>query len=210
MRRIGFPPFLLGITAVLAMLMSVSSVVHAYGDEPSTSTIRIRLKGPTLRVRCRGGDCVVVITGVGTSVTVSITRTRNGVPFTFVRTVENPTNLAIETGLGTDSISITNVAVPGFFRVATRDSDDVLDVHGLSAGRKAGVDMGPGDDVVNLESVTFGGKFRLATRSGDDVITITGGHFAAKAAVDGGSGTDSLSLTPQSFAQPPVVVGFEP
>jgi len=187
---------------------SLAAARHA--DEPQTTTIRIRLRGPTLRVRCRRGDCVVTIVGTGTSYAVSVTRTRNGVPFTFAKTVENPTNVAVETGTGNDRVSLSGINIPGFLRINTGKGDDVLEVADTSAAGKGAIDTGPGNDVVRLDAESSGGKFHLATRDGDDVVTISGGHFASKAGFDGGAGTDGLAIPTASFAVPPVVHGFEP
>jgi hypothetical protein len=180
--------------------------------EPQTSTIRIRLKGPTLRVRCRGGDCAVSLArGEGAQIAVSVTRTRHGVPFTFARTVDGPTNVAIETGSGTDTVVVGDISIPGFLRIATADGDDTLDVEGTSCAKKASVDVGGGNDTVRFAPGTIGGKFRLAAHGGDDTVAVTDGRFLEKAGFNGGPGTDALSTaTLVSFAVPPVVIGFEP
>jgi hypothetical protein len=206
------PLSIVALATSLALLFG-DGVAQAgrFPDEPQTSTIRIRLRGPTLRVRCRGGDCVISIVGTGTSYAVSVTRTRNGVPFTFARTVENPTNVAIETAMGTDSITVTNLAIPGFLRIFTGAGDDTLDLSNIGSAAKATIDTGPGNDVVHLAPGTFGDKFRLSTHGGDDDVTVTGsGLFASKAGFDGGPGTDTLSTQSAPFTVPPAIRGFEP
>jgi hypothetical protein len=197
-------------SALLATLLTLplAEVAHAYGDEPYTSTIRIRLKGPTLRVRCRGGDCVVNIVRQGTTFAVSITRTRNGQPFTFERSVENPTNVAVETGTGNDVVTLTDVVVPGFLRIGTGDGDDVLDVSDTSTASKVSIATGPGDDVVRLAPGAIGGKFHLKTAGGDDEVTVEGGMFEDAAGFDGGQGSDGFSES-ATFVRSPVVRGFE-
>ncbi len=215
MRIIVLPRSVLAPVAVAAIIAILaagtpSDAGERIGVEPPTSTIRIRLKGPTLRVRCRGGDCAITIVREGTAYTVSVTRTRNGDPFTFVRTVENPTNVAVETGIGNDTISLVGVAAPGFLRIGSGFGDDALELTDVSAAGKASIDTGPGSDTVSLTPGTFGGKFRLATRSGNDDVAITGGRFESKAAFDGGPGTDAFSAVTVQFAQPPFIAGFEP
>jgi hypothetical protein len=197
-------------SALLATLLTLptAEVAHAYGDEPYTSTIRIRLKGPTLRVRCRGGDCVVNIVRQGTTFAVSVTRTRNGQPFTFERSVENPTNVAVETGTGKDVVTLTDVVVPGFLRIGTGDGDDVLDVSDTSTASKVSIATGPGDDVVRLAPGAIGGKFHLKTAGGDDEVTVEGGMFEDAAGFDGGQGSDGFSES-ATFVRSPVVRGFE-
>jgi len=194
--------------AVLAVFLGTTPS-FGYGNEPYTSTIRIRLKGPTLRVRCRNGDCAINITHSGTSVTVSITRTQNGVPFNFTRTVENPTNVAIETGIGTDTVTVGDLSIPGFFRVALGSGDDQLDLNGTSAAKKTSIDTGSGNDVVHLAPGIIGGKFRLAGHDGNDTVTVSSGLFASKAGFDGGPGTDSLVMSAQPFTTPPAIRSFE-
>lgn len=196
--------------ALLATLLTLpaSDVVHAYGDEPYTSTIRIRLKGPTLRVRCRGGDCVVGIVRTGTTFAVSVTRTRNGQPFTFERSVENPTNVAVETGTGNDVVTLTDVVVPGFLRIGTGNGDDVLDVSDTSTASKVSITTGPGEDSVRLAPGVIGGKFHLKTNGGDDEVTVEGGMFEDAAGFDGGTGSDGFSES-ATFSRSPVVRGFE-
>lgn len=197
-------------SALLATLLTLpaAEVAHAYGNEPYTSTIRIRLKGPTLRVRCRHGDCVVNITRQGTTFAVSITRTRNGQPFTFERSVENPTNVAVETGTGNDVVTLTDVVVPGFLRIGTGDGDDLLDVSETSTASKVSIATGPGDDTVHLSPGAIGGKFHLKTAGGDDEVTVEGGMFEDAAGFDGGQGSDGFSES-ATFMRAPVVRGFE-
>ncbi len=201
----------LALVAVLfgTTVLSDTDPAFAVGNEPSTSTIRIRLKGPTLRVRCRGGDCTISVVRTGTSYAVSITRVRDGESFTFNRTVENPTNVAVETGAGNDSITLVDLAVPGFLRVATKFGDDVLDISATSTAGKTSIDTGPGNDTVLLQPGTFGGKFALVTHGGNDAVAIEGGLFTGKAGFDGGPGTDSFLTSTQPFTQPPVIRGFE-
>jgi hypothetical protein len=197
-------------SALLATLLTLpaAEVAHAYGDEPYTSTIRIRLKGPTLRVRCRGGDCVVNIVRTGTTFAVSVTRTRNGQPFTFERSVENPTNVAVETGTGNDAVTLTDVAVPGFLRIGTGNGDDVLDVSDTSTASKVSIATGPGNDTVRLAPGAIGGKFHLKTAGGDDEVTVEGGTFQDAAGFDGGQGSDGFSES-ADFMRAPVIRGFE-
>lgn len=194
--------------AVIALFLGTSSS-FGYGDEPHTSSIRIRLKGPTLRVRCRGGDCAVIIAHSGTSVTVSITRTQNGEPFNFTRTVENPTNVAIETGSGTDTVTVGDVSVPGFLRVALGSGDDQLDLNGTSAAKKTTINTGSGNDVVHLAPGFIGGKFSFAGQEGSDSVSVSSGLFGSKAGFDGGPGTDRLVMSAQPFAEPPAIRNFE-
>lgn len=196
--------------ALLATLLVLpaAEVAHAYGDEPYTSTIRIRLKGPTLRVRCRGGDCVVNIVRTGTTFAVSVTRTRNGQPFTFERSVENPTNVAVETGTGNDVVTLTDVVVPGFLRIGTGDGDDLLDVSDTSTASKVSIATGPGEDTVSLTPGVIGGKFHLKTNGGNDEVTVEGGMFEDAAGFDGGSGSDGFSES-ANFMRAPVIRGFE-
>jgi hypothetical protein len=188
---------------------ATSEIAHAYGDEPYTSTIRIRLKGPTLRVRCRGGDCVVSIVRTGTTFAVSVTRTRNGVPFTFERSVENPTNVAVETGTGNDDVTLVDVVVPGFLRIGTGNGDDVLRISDTSTAQKVSIGTGPGNDTVHLSPGAFGGKFHLKTNGGDDEVTVEGGSFQSTAGFDGGTGSDGFSADASQFTVSPVLRGFE-
>lgn len=208
--------FRLSAVALLALILALAAVDPAPAsprrtNEPQTSTIRIRLKGPTLRVRCRGGDCVVSVLRdpSGTGFAVSVTRTRDGVPFTFAKTVAVPTNIAIETGLGNDAVTVGDVSVPGFLRIGLGSGDDTLQVTGTSAGKKATIDGGAGDDTINLAPGTIGGKFRLNAKSGDDDVTISGGHFADKAGLEGGQGSDTLSIQNDPFTVPPAIRSFE-
>ena len=200
--------------AVLVLILSLAAGDRASADprranEPQTSTIRIRLKGPTLRVRCRGGDCVVsVMPDPAGGFAVSVTRTRNGVPFTFAKTVAVPTNVAIETGIGNDHVTVGNVSVPGFLRIGLGSGDDTLDVTGTSSAKKATIDGGAGDDTIRLAPGTIGGKFRLNAKAGNDDVTISGGTFDDKAGFEGGQGTDTLSMS-GAFSVPPIVHGFE-
>jgi hypothetical protein len=203
-------PALAALAVLLgSVVLPEATPVFAVGDEPSTSTIRIRLKGPTLRVRCRGGDCTISVVRTGTSYAVSVTRVRDGQPFTFNRTVENPTNVAIETGSGNDSITLVNLAVPGFLRIATKSGNDTLDISATSTAGKTSIDTGPGNDSIVLVPGTFGGKFALVTHGGDDTVAVEGGLFAGKAGFDGGPGIDSFLMSTQPFTQPPVIRGFE-
>jgi hypothetical protein len=203
---------------VLALVLSVALVARVdtsaadqrRADEPQTSTIRIRLRGPTLRVRCRGGDCVVTVVRDGDAmVAVSVTRTLDGVPFTFAKSVAVPTNIAIETGIGNDAVAVGNVSVPGFLRIGTGSGDDALQVTGTSAAKKTSIDMGAGNDTVSLAPGTIGGKFRLNAKSGGDDVAVTGGHFASRAGFEGGQGTDTFSTEGAPFTVSPVVHGFE-
>ncbi len=201
----------LAAAALLATLLTLPAridVVHAYGDEPYTSTIRIRLKGPTLRVRCRGGDCVVNIVRQGTTFAVSVTRTRDGQPFTFERSVQNPTNVAVETGTGNDVVTLTDVVVPGFLRIGTGNGDDVLVLSDTSTASKVSIATGPGNDTVRLSPGAIGGKFHLKTAGGDDEVTVEGGMFEDAAGFDGGQGSDGFSES-ATFLRAPVVRGFE-
>ena len=200
---------IVGFLAVVGML-AASAPSYGYGDEPPTSTIRIRLKGPTLRVRCRGGDCTISVVREGTSFHVSVTRVRDGIPFTFTRTVAGATNIAVEAGYGNDSITLVDVAVPGFMRVATGPGDDSIALSAASTGSYAAIDTGRGNDTVSLGVGSIGGKFRLKAHGGDDQVSVTGGTFQSKAAFDGGPGVDAFAAGTASFAQPPVVSGFEP
>ncbi len=202
------------ITALVAALFLLvgshpSLANQRSADEPQTSTIRIRLKGPTLRVRCRGGDCTVTLARDGAGIAVSVTRTRGGSPFTFAKTVHLPTNIAIETGFGTDSITVGDVSVPGFLRIGTADGDDLLIVDGTSAAKKTSIDTGGGNDTVHLAPGVIGGPFRLATHSGDDKVDVTEGQFQSRAGFNGGPGTDSLTVSTVAFPTPPAVTAFE-
>lgn len=200
----------LAVSALLAAVTVLPShdTALAIGNEPSTSTIRIRLKGATLRVRCRGGDCTIRIVRQGTTFAVSVTRVRNGAPFTFERSVENPTNLAVETGLGNDSVSLVDVVLPGFLRIGTSAGNDVIDVS-ASTGQHASIYPGAGDDVVRLALGTIGGHFRLKAHAGNDDVTVVGGVFARKAGFDGGPGRDTLSTDAPTFSVAPLIRGFE-
>ncbi len=189
---------------------SLPSPSYATADEPQTSTLRIRLRGPTMRVRCRAGDCAVSIVGEGNLYHVSITRTQGGLPFTFSKTLANPTNIAVETGWGHDSITLEHVSIPGFLRIVSGAGDDVLDVSDTTTGGKAMIDTGRGNDTVNLEPGTFGGKFRLSSRSGNDDVSLTGGHFEAKSGFDGGQGTDAIHTLAAPSGIPPLIIHFEP
>jgi hypothetical protein len=204
------PPF---VALAAAMLLSAPLAAHAAerrANEPQTTTIRIRLKGPTLRVRCRGGDCAVSVVGQGGSdIAVSVTRTRDGVPFTFARTVTGATNVAIETGIGTDTVEVRDLVVPGFFRVALGRGDDTLDVTNTSTAGKGSIDCGDGDDVVQLVGASFGGKLRFSAQRGDDDVTLSDGQFADKVGLNGGPGTDGLVVEGDAFSTPPVIQNFE-
>lgn len=196
---------------ILFSLTLLNDSAFAVPGDPPTSTIRIRLKGPTLRVRCRGGDCVVSVVRTGTQYAVSVTRTRRGEqPFTFAKTVDGPTNLAIETGIGNDYIQVVGAAVPGFMRVASGLGNDVIDLQDTSAAGKAAIDTGAGDDALTFAPGVIGGKFHLTTKSGNDTVAINGGVFGARAGLDGGVGTDTLSALTATFGESPVVRGFEP
>jgi len=205
----------LSVVTVVVLLFSVAAAGESCADarranEPQTSTIRIRLKGPTLRVRCRGGDCdVSVAPDPAGGIAVSVTRTRNGVPFTFAKTVHDPTNIAIETGIGNDHVTVGAVSVPGFLRIGLGSGNDVLDVTGTSCAKKAAIDGGDGNDTIHLDPGTIGGKFRLNAKAGTDEVDVTGGHFADKAGFEGGQGTDHLVMSSGPFTVPPVVHGFE-
>ncbi|MCC6764032.1 MAG: hypothetical protein IT293_05145 [Deltaproteobacteria bacterium] len=203
-------PHVLLAAAVLLLAPLAAQAAERRVPEPHTTTIRIRLKGPTLRVRCRGGDCAVSVVGQGASMAVSVTRTREGEPpFTFARTLEGARNIAIETGIGTDSVEVRDLAIPGFLRVATGVGDDTLDVENVSTARKVSIDSGDGSDVVQLTTVSFGGKVRFFGQAGDDDVTLTDGRFASKVGLNGGQGIDGLVFTGDSFTEPPVVQSFE-
>ncbi len=204
-----FAPLAAAALMTTLTLAATSEIAHAYGDEPYTSTIRIRLKGPTLRVRCRGGDCVVSIVRTGTTFAVTVTRTRDGVPFTFQRSVENPTNVAVETGTGNDDVTLVDVVVPGFLRIGTGAGDDVLDISDTSTAQKVSIGTGPGNDTVRLTPGAFGGKFHLKTNGGDDEVTLEGGTFQSNAGFDGGTGSDGFSTDAAQFSVAPVIRGFE-
>jgi hypothetical protein len=199
---------IVGFLAVCGMLAG-STPSHGYGDEPPTSTIRIRLKGPTLRVRCRGGDCTITVVREGTAFHVSVTRVRPEGTLTFTRTVENPKNVAVETGYGNDSISLVDVDVPGFLRIAAGPGDDAIDLADTSTGRYAAIDTGRGNDTVDLGIGSIGGKFRLQAHEGNDDVNLTSGLFWDKAGFNGGPGADELAMSGGAFSQAPVVVGFE-
>ncbi len=161
-------------------------------------------------MRCRGGDCAVSVVGQGPSIAVSVTRTRPGEPpFTFARTLEGARNIAIETGIGTDTVEVRDLAIPGFLRVATGVGDDALEVANVSAARKASIDSGDGDDAVRLTSVSFGGKVRFFAKAGDDDVTLTDGRFGSRVGLNGGQGIDGLVFEGDSFTEPPVVQSFE-
>jgi len=201
------------LALVLALLVAFPSAA-AFADarranEPWTTTIRIRLKGPTLRVRCRGGDCVVTVVGQGDGIAVSVTRTRDGVPFTFAKSLPLPKNVAIETGIGTDDVTLSDVAVPGFLRIATGTGDDALHVSNVTTAKKASIDTGDGADTVSLTATSFGGKFRFFGQAGDDDVTLSGGTYADKVGLNGGKGVDALVTQGDQFAEPPVVQSFE-
>lgn len=203
------------ITAIVAALVLLIGSHPAFAsprsaDEPQTLSIRIRLRGPTLRVRCRGGDCTVTVARDGAGVAVSVTRTRNGSSFTFAKTVPLPTNVAIETGFGTDSVTVGDISVPGFLRVGTGDGDDLLVVDGTSTAKKASIDTGGGSDTAHLAFGVIGGKFRLATHNGNDKVDVTEGQLLNKAGFNGGPGTDSfVAAGAVAFSGPPVVTAFE-
>lgn len=212
-----FPSRRLSAVVILVLVASLTTVGFATADgrradEPQTSTIRIRLKGPTLRVRCRGGDCVVTVLRdpSGTGIAVSVTRTRNGVPFTFAKTVAQPTNIGIETGIGDDAVTVGDVSIPGFLRIGLGSGDDALQVTGTNVGTKATIDGGSGHDTMNLEPGTIGGKFRLNGKAGDDDVTIGGAHFNDKVGLTGGQGSDALTMeSTNPFAVTPVIKSFE-
>ncbi len=203
------PLLLATLTLVGAVEPSIALARRA--SEPPTSTIRIRLKGDTLRVRCRGGDCIVSVVGQGAGVyAVSVTRTRyNGVPFTFARNVENPKNIAVETGIGNDQISLANIDIPGFLRVGTATGDDTLSITDTRAAGKGTIDLGSGNDTAALDTVGIGDKFRLASKGGDDDVTVSGGSYAGKSGFDGGPGTDGITVPTGAFSKPPVIRAFE-
>jgi hypothetical protein len=208
-------PLRLSAVVILVLIASLVGSDTARADprrtnEPQTSTIRIRLKGPTLRVRCRGGDCVVSVQpDPAGGFAVSVTRIRNGVPFTFAKTVAVPTNIAIETGIGNDQVTVGNVSVPGFLRIGLGSGDDTLDVTGTSSAKKATIDGGAGDDTIRLAPGTIGGKFRLNGKAGNDDVAVTGGFFRDKAGFEGGQGTDAITMNSGPFTVTPVVHGFE-
>lgn len=194
-----------------AAVVLFAPFVAAAGDaEPHTTTIRIRLKGPTLRVRCRGGDCAVGVAGEGDGkIAVSVTRTRDGVPFTFARTVAGARNVAIETNIGTDTVAVRDLAIPGFLRVATGVGDDTLTIENVSTAGKASIDTGDGNDVVAITATSYGGKLRFFAKGGDDDVTFVNGRFAGRVALNGGQGTDRLVIEGGVFGTPPVVQSFE-
>ncbi len=194
----------------VAVLLLTPLATDAGSAEPHTTTIRIRLKGPTLRVRCRGGDCAVSVVGQGDgTVAVSVTRTRDGEPFTFARTVEGVTNVAIETGIGTDTVELADLAIPGFLRIATGIGDDALDVTNVSTARKASIDTGDGNDVVRITATSFGGRLRFFAKGGDDDVALAEGRFGATADLNGGPGIDGLAIENDAFSEPPLVQNFE-
>lgn len=201
------------VIAVLAAALILAPAASFGGErrvaEPHTTTIRIRFNGPTLRVRCRGGDCAVSVVGQGSSIAVSVTRVRGGEPFTFARTIEGAKNVAIETGIGTDTVEVRHIAIPGFLRIATGIGDDVLEVEDVSTLRTASIDAGDGNDVVHLTSTSFGGKVRFFGSGGDDDVTLTDGRFGGTVGLNGGPGTDGLLVERDAFTQPPVIQSFE-
>lgn len=203
-------PAPLPVLLAAAVLLVAPCTADAQVGAPHTTTIRIRLKGPTLRVRCRGGDCAVSVAGRDDgSIAVSVTRTRDGVPFTYARTLAGVRNVAIETGIGTDTVAVADLAIPGFLRIETGRGDDALDVANVGTAGKAMIDGGTGDDVVTLTATSFGGKLRLFTKSGNDDVTLTDGRFAAKVGLNGGPGVDGLVIEGDAFSEPPVTESFE-
>jgi hypothetical protein len=200
----------LALVAVTGLLVgSLPSRTEATPDEPQTLSLRIRLRGPTMRVRCRAGDCAVNIVGEGNLFHVSVTRTGSS-PITFARDLMNPTNIAIETGYGTDSVTLSHVSIPGFLRITTGSGDDTLDVSDTSTGGKVAIDTGRGNDTVHLVPGTFGGKFHLTAHDGNDDVSLNGGHLAAKSGIDGGPGIDAFHMLAAPIGVPPIIIGFEP
>lgn len=197
------------LVAVIAVLIgSVPERVEATSDEPQTLTVRIRLRGPTMRVRCRAGDCAVSIVGEGNVFHVSITRTGPN-PITFTRDLVNPTNIAIETGLGTDTITLSNVTIPGFLRITSGAGDDTLNISTTTTGGKTAINTGRGNDTVHLAPGTIGDKFRFSGDSGDDEVSLNGGQFSAKSGFDGGTGSDTFHMLSNPAGFQPLIIRFE-
>jgi len=138
-----------------------------------------------MRVRCRA-----VIATSRSSARQSLPRehVRTGAnPITFSRDLQNPTNINIEAGDGTDTITVTNVTIPGFLRITGGGGDDTLDISNLNTGGKTSINTGRGNDTVHAALGTIGDKFRLRRDSGDDErVAENGAYFTAKSASDGG------------------------
>ena len=195
---------------VFAMLLaSFPARVEATPDEPQTLTLRIRLRGPTMRVRCRAGDCNISIVGEGNLFHVSIVRTGAN-PITFSRDLQNPTNINIEAGDGTDTITVTNVTIPGFLRITGGGGDDTLDISNLNTGGKTSINTGRGNDTVHAALGTIGDKFRLGGDSGDDDVSLNGAYFTAKSGFDGGTGFDTFHMLSNPVGFSPLLIHFEP
>lgn len=194
---------------VFAMLFaSLPPRAEATSDEPQTLTLRIRLRGPTMRVRCRAGDCKISIVGEGNLFHVSVIRTGAN-PITFARDLQNPTNIAIEAGDGTDNITLTNVTIPGFLRITGGAGNDTLDISNLTTGGKTSINMGRGNDTVHAALGTIGGKFRFGGDSGDDDVSLNGAYFTNRSGFDGGTGIDTFHMLSNPTGFSPLLIHFE-
>ena len=209
MRTVSRFRIVLALAAIIALLIgSLPAPVAATPDEPQTLSLRIRLRGPTMRVRCRSGQCTISIVGDGNVFHVSVVRTGQN-PITFAKDLTNPTNIAVEAGDGDDSITITNVTIPGFLHVTAGAGNDTLDISNLNTGGKTAINLGKGNDTVHAALGTIGDKFRLAGDKGDDDVSLNGAYFTARSGFDGGTGIDTFHMLSNPTGFSPLLIHFE-
>ncbi len=133
----------------------------------------------------------VVVTGVdagGSATNV------NGASNTAVSLSGFTGDLKVSMKGGDDTVSITDLTVPGKAKLKGGDGNDKFTLDGVTVDRSLGAYLGSGDDILSMTDGEVTDKTNIKGRSGGDDVTIEHSTFS-KLSVSLGRGDDTLDIS---------------
>lgn len=187
------------------------------------SSITLNGISDDIRVRLRGGDDQILLTGAlddgSTASAIDfvddiIVNSGGGDDIVYVDGVVDAGHISVVTGSGDDAVGFFLTRSESLY-TATGGGNDVVGFTGANVvERWTRVVTGGGNDIVIVAgdssgflSSRFGGVFSVGLGGGSDMLAFDGGRFEGGSIVNGGPGIDTVQTSDPIHDHPPVLVG---
>lgn len=187
------------------------------------SSITLNGISDDIRVRLRGGDDQILLTGAlddgSTASAINfvddvIVNSGGGDDIVYIDGVVDAGHISVVTGAGDDAVGFFLTESESLY-TATGGGNDVVGFTGANVvERWTRVVTGGGNDNVIVAgdssgflSSRFGGVFTVGLGGGSDMLAFDGGRFEGGSIVNGGPGFDTVQTSDPIHDHPPIFIG---
>ena len=142
-------------------------------------------------------------------ITITAGATAGTVVITGVNAGGSATNVEMRLSRWHTNGAVTLSGFTGDLKISMKDGDDTVSITDLDVPGKAKIKGGDGNDTITIDGVTIDDKLKISLGDGDDTLSITDTEVTGKTKIKGKSGDDDVTIEDSTFTKLDVCLGTD-